>query len=444
MPLLAPMPIGPPPLAPLLMGPLPLHPGALEPGLPMKSLRMGGDFADEQDREAARQERERAQKEREVMRAQSERDRESSLYEQGNNAIFDGRWDRAVGYFTRLADMKGTRADSALYWKSYAQNRLGQRAEALATIAELTKAYPSSRYLKEAKALEVEVRGAAGQPVSPDAQADEDLKLMALNALVNSDPAQAIPLLEKMLTGSASPRLKGRALYVLAQRNDPRAREVLTNIARGSSIPELQSRAIQYLGVHGGRESRATLAEIYASSNDVDVKRRILRAFMAAGEKDRLLTAAQGEANPELRVEAIRQLGAIGANDELWQMYQKESSADVKRHVLSAMQVSGNTARMIEVARTDKDPEMRRLAVRNLGVMGGKTGGDALAEIYAAEKDAAIRRAVINSLFTQGNATTLVGLARKEQDMTMKKDLVQKLSMMDSQVARAYMLELLK
>ena len=112
-----------------------------------------------QDREVERQDREREQKDREIQRAQAERDRESSLYEQGNNAIYEGRWDRAVTYFTRLADLKGTRADSALYWKSYAQNRLGQRADALATIGELTKSYPNSRYLKEAKALEVEVRG---------------------------------------------------------------------------------------------------------------------------------------------------------------------------------------------------------------------------------------------------------------------------------------------
>ena len=152
-----------------------------------------------------------------------------------------------------LADLKGTRADAALYWKAYAQNRLGQRADALATIAELDKGYPNSRYLKEAKALEVEVRGAAGQPVRPEAQADEDLKLMAMQAPCQQrSRRQAVPMLEKMLNGTASPRLKERALYVLAQMNTPKAREILTNVAKGGSIPELQSRAIQYLGVHGG------------------------------------------------------------------------------------------------------------------------------------------------------------------------------------------------
>ena len=86
----------------------------------------------------------------------------------------------------------------------------------------------------------------------------------------------------------------------------------------------------------------------------------------------------------------------MGANEELWQMYQKETSPDVKRQMLSAMQAGGNATRVIEIAKTEKDPELRRLAVRNLGVMGSKAAGDALVELYATEKDPAIRRQVIN------------------------------------------------
>ena len=433
-------PVGPGPIGPGPIGLGPIGPGPIGIG-PSGPFRWSPE--NEQDRERERADREREQKERELQRAQADRDRQAQLYEEGNNALYEGRWDRAVTYFTRLADLKGARTDSALYWKSYAQNRLGQRADSLATIAELTNSYPSSRYIKEARALEVEVRGSTG-PVGAQAQADEDLKLIAINALAQSDPTQAVPLLEKLLAGTASPRLKSRALYVLAQINTPRAREVVTSIAKGSSIPELQSRAIQYLGAEGGRESRATLAEIYSSSTDVDVKRRILRAFAQAGEKDRVLAAAQTEQNPELRAEAVRQLGQMGANDELWLMYQKDTSVDVKRQILSAMQVSGNTTRMVEIARTEKDPDLRLRAVRNLGVMGGKAAADALLEIYANEKDPAIRRTVINSLFTSDNATALVALARKEQDMAMKTEIVKRLSNMDNKEAQAYMLELLK
>jgi len=433
-------PVGPGPIGPGPIGLGPIGPGPIGIG-PSGPFRWSPE--NEQDRERERADREREQKDRELQRAQAERDRLAQLYEEGNNALYEGRWDRAVTYFTRLADLKGPRTDQALYWKSYAQNRLGQRADSLATIAELTNTYPSSRYTKEARALEVEVRGSTG-PVGAQAQADEDLKLIAINALAQSDPTQAVPLLEKLLAGTASPRLKSRALYVLAQINTPRAREVVTSIAKGSSIPELQSRAIQYLGAQGGRESRATLAEIYSSSTDVDVKRRILRAFAQAGEKDRVLAAAQTEQNPELRAEAVRQLGQMGANDELWLMYQKDTSVDVKRQILSAMQVSGNTTRMVEIARTEKDPDLRLRAVRNLGVMGGKPAADTLVEIYANEKDPTIRRTVINSLFTSDNATALVALARKEQDMAMKTEIVKRLSNMDNKDAQAYMLELLK
>jgi HEAT repeat protein len=391
--------------------------------------------------DAARREADQDRRMRDAER--SGRDRESALFEQASSMMDAGRWDRAVDAFSRVAEMNGTRADGALYWKAYAQDRVGQRAEALTTIAELSKKHPQSRYVKQAQALEMEVRRRVGQPVSPEAQGDEDLKLMAVNALLNSEPDKAIPILEKLLQGPASPRLRDRAVFVLAQSSAPRAREVLKELARGGSTPELQSKAIQYLGVMGNAESRATLSEVYAASTDVDVKRRILRAFMTAGEKQRLLTAAQTEQNAELRGEAVRQLGAMGANDELWQMYTKESAVPVRKQIIQAMFVGGNATRMIELARTEKDPELRGAAVRNLGLMGGAQTAEALLGLYGTEKDPSVRRSVVNALFLQGNATALVALARKESDVEMKKSIVQKLSMMDSKAATDYMLEIL-
>ena len=211
-------------------------------------------------------------------------------------------------------------------------------------------------------------------------------------------------MLEKLLDGTARRSLKSGRCSCWRRSTSPRAREVLRNFAKGSSMPELQSRAIQYLGAHGGRESRAMLAEIYGSTTDVDVKRRILRAFMVAGEKDRLFKAAQTEQNPELRAEAVRQLGSMGAHDELWQMYQKETVG--RREAADHPRDAGRRQRrprMIELAKTEKNPELRRVAVRNLGVMGSTRTGDALVEIYGSDKER--RRSastVINALFQQG------------------------------------------
>jgi HEAT repeat protein len=384
----------------------------------------------DQDRQPEREDRERA--------------RETRTYDQAQNFLEDGKYDRAIERYSDVVAMKGSRADAALYWKAWSQSRAGQRAEALTTVSTLVRDYPKSLYLPQAKQLDAEIRRNSGQPAKPDSESDDDLKIMAINALLNADSEQAIPMLQKLLEGTGSPKLKSRALFVLAQSSSPRAREVLKNVARGNSTPELQSRAIDYLGQHGGRESRAALGEIYTSASDVDVKRRILRAFMVAGEKDRLLSAAQTEQNAALRGEAVQQLGVMGADDELWQIYQKESDLDVKKRIIRAMFTGGSVTRMIELAKTEQNADLRRTAVANLGIMDSKRTGDALLGIYNAEKDPAIKRSVVQGLFQQSNAAALVALARKEPDSALKRDIVQKLSVMDGNpVATAYMVELL-
>jgi hypothetical protein len=367
---------------------------------------------------------------------------ESRLYSEGRTALDKAQWERAIERYTEVAELKGSRADAALYWKAFAQDRQGQRAEALTTLATLQRDYPESRYLQQAKLLEAEIRQNAGQPVRPQDQADEDLKLMALNALQHSAPEQAVPMIEKLLHGTASPRLKERALFVLAQSNSAQARQVLAGVARGNVTPDLQSRAITYLGQHGGRENRALLEEVYASTADVTVKRGILRAYMVGGEKQRLLAVAQGEQNPELRAEAVRQLGTMRAHAEIWQLYQRESSADVKRQIIRAIFVGGDAARMTELARTEQNPELRREAIRNLGLI-SKDSGDVLVELYGAEREAEVKRAIVQALSTQGNATALVSLARAERDTALRTEIVRRLSTMKNKVATDYMLEIL-
>ena len=91
---------------------------------------------------------------------------------------------------------------------------------------------------------------------------------------------------------------------------------------------------------------------------------------MVAGEKDRLLKAAQSEQNPELRAEAVRQLGAWARTRSCGSSIRRRSSVDVKKQIIRAMFVGGNADRLIELAKTEQNPELRRDAVRNLGVMG--------------------------------------------------------------------------
>ncbi len=260
------------------------------------------DQDDDSDAEDGQHDRDEARKDREEARV----DREDDLYDAGTDALDEAHWDRARDKFQQVADMNLSHADAALYWKAYAENKLGRRADALATLSTLHQKYPQSRWLNDAKALEIEVRQSSGQAPHPENQSDEDLKLLALNGAMQMECGEAVPMLEKFLHGSGSPKLKARALFVLAQGGCQQARDVIDKIARGQSNPELQRKAIEYLGLFGGKGSRQTLSDIYASTNEIDVKRQILRSFMISGEKDRVLAAAKNEKVPELRREAIR------------------------------------------------------------------------------------------------------------------------------------------
>jgi HEAT repeat protein len=378
-----------------------------------------------------------------VDREQEKLDREEELYESGTGALDEGQWDRAIESFDRVASAGGRRADAALYWKAYALNKSGQRPPALAALEALRKAYPQSRWLKEAQALELEVRQGAGQAPPPENQPDEDLKLMALNSLLATDAERAVPMLEKLLAGNPSPRLRERALFVLCQTGSPKAREIVVRIARGQSNPELQRKAIQFLGLFGGPESRQVLSEIYSSTPDTGVKRAILRGFMVAGEKGRLLTAARSEASPELRREAIRQLGVMGAQAELWEMYRSDGAGDVKKEILRAFSVGGGSDKLMELGRSEKDPGLRREAIRGLGIMGGEKTGGFLVSLYGGDKDPEVRREVLRSLFLQGNAKSLIEIARAEPDPALRKEVVSLLSHMDAKLATDYLLEIL-
>ena len=396
------------------------------------------------DREREREEEKRDREEEKRDREQERLDRLSELYDDGREDLDEDRYDRAESRFNELAQMNGPQTDAALYWKAYAENRLGKKDSALTTIADLKKRFPQSRWQKDASALEIEVRQSSGQPANPEAQKNDELRMLALQGLINSDPERAIPFLGKVLEGSGSPKEKSKALFVLAQSGRPEAREILGKIARGQSNPDLQGKAIQYLGLFGGAEARKTLAEVYASSNDPGIKRSILRSYMIAGDKEHLFEAAKSEKNDDLKREAIRQLGLVHGQNELQQLYRMDNSPDVRRELLKAFFLSGDSPKLLEVAQTDKDSELRREAIRNLGLIHSDDAGKGLQSIYAKETDRNAKEEVLNALFIQGNASAIVAIARNEKDAELKRVAVSKLSIMHSKEATDYLMEILQ
>jgi HEAT repeat protein len=379
-----------------------------------------------------------------VAQSRAERavEREQELYEDATDSLDDQEWRSAADKFRRVVNLKMSHADAAMYWLAYAQNKMGQRPEALATLVELQNTFPKSKWASDGKALEVEIRQSSGQRVEPDDISDEDVKLMAVNGLMHTDPARAVPLLEKIIAGNQPKKVKDKALFVLSQSGSPRGLEVLGRVARNGGEPELQAKALRYLGISGGEDSRRVLQEVYASTSDRSVKKSILKAYMISSDNGRLLALAKTEPDEELRSDAVRQLGLMGARNELSVLYAAEPSIEVKESIIKAMFLGGAAQKLADIARTETVPELKIAAIKNLGLMGNTTG-PLLLQLYETNSTADVRKAVVHGLFLQGNAKGLITLAKKEKDPAVKKSIIQKLSIMGSEEATEYLMELL-
>ena len=431
----------------------------------------------------------------------SQMNQPETLYRNGMSALNNQQWQSAITDFRQLAALRRQRGDEALYWEAYAENKQGLPAAAISTLRSLERFYPRSRWLNDAQALELQVRQASGQTVSPNDQPDDQLKLLAINALMTSDPSRAVPLLEKLIEGNQSAVVKERALFVLTQSGAPAARQAVVEIARANPDPALRKKALDDLALFGGEQSRKLLSDIYSSSNDLALKRHILHDFMISGARRQLLLVAKNDNLPELRETAIDQLGLAGGQAQLGQLYQEETNEGVKKAILRAMFLGRNQQRLLQVARADPDPDLRREAIRDLGLMDAQDQlaqlyheesalevkkevlhalflghnaealgqiartetstelrieaihclglirdaqtSEALISLYGSNADRATRRAIVDALFIQGNAHALVILARKETDPEMKKAIVGRLSLMHSKEGTDYMLEIL-
>jgi HEAT repeat protein len=483
-------------------------------------------------------------------------------YQRGTDALDQRQWNQAVAAFDEVIGQAADRVDGALYWKAYALSKAGRIDAASQALNGLLRDHPDSRWVKDGKALQLELRRHGAPVAAALDENDLELKLIALQSLAMTDPERALPILEKLLleNGATQPsELREQALFVLIQTGLPEAMRVTAQIARDGSDPELQQTAIHHLGLFDSTESLALLEQLFGETDNEEIKLEILHSFMLAGEKQRVLSAAhqaqsavlreeaiqllgvmhataeleqlykqedsvvrgailrsfmiagergpvlaaaRGESSSELRAEALQLLGVMGATDELsqlyaaessedvkleilqafmiggdrqrvleaaqnepsqelreraiqllglmdagdvlWELYQTENSTEVKQSIIEAMFLSNQTGRLEQLAREEPDAGLRASAIHSLGLVGGSEAARALRAIYAGETDRAVREAVLQALFVQGNVEALLEIARTETDPELRQEAVRHLSHTDSEAATAFMLEILE
>lgn len=372
----------------------------------------------------------------------------SGDYNAGKDLMNRRQYEQAITRFDKVIAQKGSNIDGALYWKAYAQYRLGKTDESLATIAALRKDHSGSPYLNDAKALEADARRQSGKPVNPADVDDDEMKILAINGLMRTDPDRAVDAAEIQLNKTNSLRLKRQALYVLAQSTLPKAYTILLSYAKGGGNPDLQLEAIQYLAANRNKQATAAdLMNIYQTTSSTDVKLAIIGALRSSGNQVALQQIVTNTTAPvAIRTSALNNLTGILSPQDLWTLYEKETNKDLKMQMVSAFGSMGAVDQLSRIVKTEKDPEVRRRALRSLGNMKTEKTGQMLVDLYGSEQDVEAKRSIISSLGNQNNAEGLVAIARKEPSLPLKTDIVRKLSEMAprNKVAADYLMEIIK
>ncbi|HVH85916.1 MAG TPA: HEAT repeat domain-containing protein, partial [Terriglobales bacterium] len=148
-----------------------------------------------------------------------------------------------------------------------------------------------------------------------------------------------------------------------------------------------------------------------------------------------------GEKDPDVMRAAIHAMGVGGCREQLRDLYSKTTVPDLKRDILHSTIVSGDTQLQERVALNDPDPELRSQAIKDFGISGGSSA--TLVKIYESNQSAEVRDAAIKALFIKGDAHSLVELAKKETNPELRKQIVGKLSVMGNREANDYLMEIL-
>jgi HEAT repeat protein len=260
--------------------------------------------------------------------------------------------------------------------------------------------------------------------------ADEELKIAALEALISAPPERALPIVQRVMAGDHGDEVKERALFILSQIDAPQAQTILLDTARTAS-GELQHEAIRMIGIGGDAATLANLREIY-EDGDKEVKESVLEAFLIADDAASILEIASATDDREAFEEAVETLGAMGALDELRTLRERVGNSE---ELVEAYAIAGDYETLREMALDNSDPEIQEEAIEGLGIVGGPEVNQTLMEIYRNAQNDRAREASLEGMLISGHSEGVLQLFRESQDAAEKRELLETLVIMDSEAA---------
>src|SRR5438093_11155682 len=363
---------------------------------------------------------------------QTQTDVADSLYRAARQALNNNQYSRAAELFSSIRDRYGrsTYVPNTYYWQAFALYRAGSddnlRAARTALQTQADR-YPKATTSRDARVLLRRVQGelarrgdsdaaedisreaetaaptvattpgapgAAMAPVGPTTAIaapsgrrggrsascdddDDDMRLAALNAVLQMDPDRAVPLLKSVLArrDEGSTCLRRKAVFLLSQQRTDETARILLNAVRSDPDQEVREQAVFWLSQVPGDETVAALDSILRdpkTSPEIQEKAIFALSQHRSPRAGAILRdfAARRDVNTDLREKAIFWIGQNRSPDNaqfLKDLYAKVENDDLKEKIifsLSQMGGADNYRWLMDIALDSKeDIEIRKKAL---------------------------------------------------------------------------------
>ena len=399
--------------------------------------------------------------------AWAQQDPGDSLYRAGRQLLNRSRYPEAARAFNDLIKRypRSSYVPDAHYWAAFALYRTGDHYNLLAAAALLeTQAshFPRAATRGDGDALLARIYGELAQ--GGDAEAaqwvqrhaaagadtatratpaacpseDDDPRIAAMNALMQMDATNAVPVIQQVLArrDPCSVELRRKAVFVLSQKRSDQTEDILLSVARSDPDADVRGQAVFWLSQVGSDKAVTALDSILRTSSDEELRDKAIFAISQIhGPRTAQILrdyAAREGASEDTREKAVFWLGqqhGEGNAAFLRDLYGRVTPDDLKEKIifsLSQMRSVENTRWLMDLAvNSHEGVELRKKAL----FWAGQTGADIgdLTALYDRTNDRDIKEQLIFVYSQRRESAALdkmIDIARHEQDKELRKKAV--------------------
>lgn len=408
-----------------------------------------------------------------------DQDPADSLYRAARGALNGNDYRRAANLFRQITTRhpRSAYAADAFYWEAFALYRLGGTENLRAAITRLDeqgRQHPRAGTRGDANALATRIRGSLAREGDSDAaervtrqasraaqscpDEDEDMRAAALNALLQMNTVQAVPILQQVLArrDACSEPLREKAVFLLSQKRTAQTEETLLDVARNDPSSAVREKAVFWLSEIPTERAVAVLEQILRSSTDSGLREKAIFALSqhrSPRASELIRAAAEQESLPEeVREKAIFWLHEKNTAENaafLRGLYTRLRSDELKERVLfslAEMDGQGNSTWLLGVVNDEREP----VKMRKKALFWASESGVPVAEIaglYDRITDREVREQVIFALSQRrdrGAVDKLIDIARGERDPALRKKAIFWLSESNDPRAAEVLLEIIR